>query len=599
MSDALEIKVRYADPPPAEPSATDYRLAIAADGNHPEVKLEARIERPAVIRDALLAVGDVLLSDLRFKARDRADYLKYLLTSGKKVTQAVWDAQKAFLEAQYGEATKEETALDPVLTIDDDAVAIEVFSRDESAYARLELDRAHAFVTADLSKGTAYVDLTQKLLRTIARMRSYRKTTLALAAAPSAPEKTLRVPYRWLRGLSLVQAASTLTSEVFEIAPIDLYNVLFLLRMSRAKKPPRALRYELVPGERPRLVLEPWDRVIEATSGPYRGARPQVVRTFGRNRLNTLARLLPHAKSVSVHLAGAGLPAFYVVRLEEATFTLALSGWTESGWSGAASFDLLTSEGVDERLVEEVSRSIAAAPKSLDQLASALGRDRQTVRRAVLRLFERGTAVHDLARGLIRARMLAGKPLDTAKMRYGSKQEEQAHRLLGAKDAVKLVRVHDLGAEGTGIDGEIDDERAHRTYKTSFTIDREGRAAKASCTCPHFRRAGLREGPCEHMIALRLKHARERAALEEARGTEAGRKLIRAETRTLIRREKGKLTTYHVSLDDRRVTLRFGEHPERMRMERLFFRTAERARAEYFQRLSELAEKRFIDADAP
>jgi hypothetical protein len=515
------------------------------------------------------------------------------------VTQAVWDSQKAFLEAQYGEARREESPLDPIVTIDDDAVAIEVFSRDESAYARLALDRARAFTPASGVNGTTYVEITPRLLKTIARMRSYRPASLELAPVPAAPERIVRVPYRWLRGFGMVQAASTLPGETFEIAPIDLYNVLFSLRMSRAKKPPRALRYELVPGERPRIVLEPWDRVIEATSGPHRGPRPQVVRTFGRDRLNTLARLLPHAQSISVHLAGPGLPAFYVVRLEEGSFTLALSGWTESGWSSSASFDLLSPEGAELELVEAIRTELAAGPKSFDALAARFSRDRASIRRAVLRLLQEGAAVHDLAGGVVRRRSLAGRPLDLERVRYGSPAEEHAHRLLAVPNAVRLVRVHDLGADGTAIDGELDDQRAHRSYKTSFTIDRESRAAKASCTCPLFRRSGLREGPCEHMIALRLKHARERAALEEARGTEEGRKLIRAETRTLIRREKGELTTYQLSLDDRRVTIRFGEKMDAMRMERLFFRTEDAARAEYFSRLSELADKRFIDVDAP
>ena len=42
-----------------------------------------------------VAIGDVLASDLRFKARDRADYLAYLLSKGKGVSKQVWDAHKA------------------------------------------------------------------------------------------------------------------------------------------------------------------------------------------------------------------------------------------------------------------------------------------------------------------------------------------------------------------------------------------------------------------------------------------------------------------------------------------------------------------------
>ena len=79
--------------------------------------------------------------------------------------------------------------------------------------------------------------------------------------------------------------------------------------------------------------------------------------------------------------------------------------------------------------------------------------------------------------------------------------------------------------------------------------DREGRTVKASCTCHDFRRAGLKQGPCPHMIALRLRYAREQAALEQARETPEGRKLIRAETRTLTRRQGERVLSYRISLD--------------------------------------------------
>ncbi len=100
------------------------------------------------------------------------------------------------------------------------------------------------------------------------------------------------------------------------------------------------------------------------------------------------------------------------------------------------------------------------------------------------------------------------------------------------------------------------------------------------------------------MIAIRLLYAREQAALEKARNTPEGRKLIRAETRTLIQRARGAATIYRVSLSERQVTIRWGDHPERMRMNRIFFNTSEEAREEYFRRLEACADRGFIDASA-
>ena len=593
-----ELTVRYAETPDPGTSDDAFHLFLPSDGVRSEVRLRATLERPGVVRDALLTLGEVLASDLRFRAQDRSDYLAYLLSKGKRATKELWDAQKAFLEARYSEAAQESGPLDPLLSVDQGGLALEVFSADESAYARLHLKQGAAYQAQEQSAGTSYLRLSPEVLRAINRMRSYRASTLELAPSDGGTEQAVRVPYRWIRAFGQVQAASTLPATSFEIEPVDLYNVLLTLRMCKAKKPPRALRYELVPGEPPRLVLEPWDTVLVSRGGAYTGDLPQVVRTWGRKRLSVLSRLLPHAKRVTVHLVGAGLPAFYVLDLGDATLTLALSGWTDSGWAGIATFDLLVAGGADELLEAQVQKELQAGPATLAALAQATGREGVEVRQALLQLIQRGQVLHDLAGGVFCHRPLFSAPLDLEALRYRDAREEEAHRLLEIEGQVRLTRVHDLGAEGRRIEGEVEDRQAHRTYQASFTIDREGRTVDASCTSPQFRRAGLREGPTVPMIALRLLYVREQTRLEQARGTEAGRQLIRAETRTLIRREAAAATTFRVSLDDRQVLLRWGPRPDAMRMQRLFFNSAEEARQDYFGRLERLGRKGYIDASA-
>lgn len=593
-----EVRVRYGAAPEAITEDDHFRLRLPTDGLRSGARLSARLERPGVVRDALLTMGEILSSDLRRKAQDRADYLAYLLGSGKKVTAQIWEAQKAFLELKYGEAAQQEQPLDPLLTIDERGLSLEVFSADESAYARLTLHAGSAYEALDSQPGITHLALGDDLVAALSRMRSYRASTLELAPSEGGTERSLRVPYRWIRAFGQVQAASTLPADVFELAPVDLYNVLLALRMRRATKPPRALRYELVPGELPRLVLEPWDLVLEGSGEVYQGSRPQVVRTWGRKRLQVLSRLLPHTRRITVHLVGGGLPAFYVLDLGDATLTLALSGWTDSGWAGIATFDLLAAGTIDEVLGKKVAQALAAGPQTLEALASATKRKPNEVRQALLAEMQRGRVVHDLAAGQFAWRELFSAPLDEEELRFRDEREREAHRLLAEKKQVRLTRVHDLGGEGVRIEGEVEDKQAHRTYKTSFTIDREGRTVDASCSSPQFRRAGLREGPTTPMIALRLLYAREQAELERARGTAAGRALIRAETRTLVRRDRRGATIYRLSLDERQVVVRWGERVDRLRSHRLFFGDADAARSEYFGRLERLADKGFIDASA-
>jgi hypothetical protein len=599
VSDRVDVPVGFA--PVRVQAAPDggMRVAIATDANRSAAQLAARLHRPGVVRDALMALGDALGSDLRRKANDRADYLQYLISRGKGVSKAVWDAQKEYLALQYSAAAKQDEPLDPVLTISPDALRIEVMSRDESTYAQLVLRRPAAFVDADHGAErsdvhrdhTTFVALDAAAFAAIARVRAYRTTTLELAPSAAPTATTRRVPMRWLRAFGQMQAASLLAVDSFELSPVDLYNVLLALRMRKAKTAPRGLRYELVPGERPRLVLEPWDLVVHGTGGAYRGSSPRVIRTWGRNRLAVLSRVLPHARRVTVSVAGPGLPALYSIDLGDASLSLALSGWTDAGWAGISTFDLLAADD-DPTSVDAL---VAALPASLDELVAKLGRSRGEVRRALLAACAQLRVGHDLATGQIFARPLLAQPLPENALKFSSAREAAAHRLLAEASAVTLTKVADT-PEGRAIEGQVVDAKAHRTFYPAFSIDREGRTSAASCTCSAFRRAGIKEGPCEHMLALRVLLAREEARLEADRQTPEGRARITAETRTLLRRTTAGAETYRISLDGKNVVSRFGAGSASPRLQHLRFSSLDAARAAYFARLAELATKGYLDA---
>jgi hypothetical protein len=574
------------------------RVVIPTDSERGDVAIAARLHRPGVVRDALLALGDVLATDLVRKPTDRADYLAYLIARGKGVGKQVWDAQKEYLALQYAAAGDRAEPLEPVLTVTADALRFEAMSRDESTYAQLALRRPAALVDAAHpgdgggATGTTQIDLAGALAA-IARIRSYRPTTLALAPAEAPVARPGAVPLRWLRAFGQMQAASLLAADRFELAPIDLYNVLMALRMRKARRAPRGLRYELVPGEPPRLVLEPWELVIHATGGAYRGAQPRVVRTWGRARLGVLARVLPHARALAVEVAGHGLPSRYVVDLGDATLALALSGWTDAGWAGISTFDLLAADD-DPRAVDAV---VAALDRPLDlaALAARVGRPGAEVRRTLLAALSQLRVGHDLATGELYARPLTQVAVAPHALAFRDAREAAAHRLLAEEAAVALTKVADDGADGRAIEGQVVDGKAHRTYYPAFTLDPEGRTAAASCTCSAFRRAGLKEGPCEHMIALRVRYAREQARLEAARQTPEGRAQITAETRVLTRRTARGAEGYRLSLDGRALVARFGA-ADAPRVQRLRFDSVAEARAAYFERLATLAKKGYLDA---
>ena len=136
-------------------------------------------------------------------------------------------------------------------------------------------------------------------------MRSYRRTrfdidpsgfAVATDGGPGHIEKKIDLPESWVKGFLQVHSAMSLGLTRFRMAPVDLYNIGRFLRRRKAKASPRALRYELEPGEPVRAVLEPWEHVIELSpaarrrrswtdAGVYEGSKPLTVRTWGRDRL--------------------------------------------------------------------------------------------------------------------------------------------------------------------------------------------------------------------------------------------------------------------------------------------------------------------------
>lgn len=610
------IAVSYAARSELMQSGSGANLLLALDGARGPVGVNGQVRDPALLRDALLTAVTVLGSDLRYKGKDRAAYLAYLAKQGKRATAAIWEAQKMFLDESLATDEKPGAVLPPLLTVHPDEVSLEVFSQDESAYARLSF-ASELFSERQVAHGTSFVDLPPTLIEQLDRLRTHQPVQL-MAGVTRAPgllgeatpfSQSLAVPHGWLRSFLQVQTAATLPAVVCDLAPIDLYNLLFALRTRKTKKSPRALRFELVPGLPPRLILEPWEIVLEGHGAPFAGKAPAVVRTFGRQRLLALARVLPYLKRARALLLGPGMPVFWVLDLGAVTLTLALTGWTENGWASAAAFDALMPSLDAQKRAESASTLLRThGPLPAAELATKLGVSGEELRGAMKLLCLRGEVLFDVATGKYRPRALLAEPLDTTALRYGSPREAQAHRLLGdgspGQGEVKLTKQHEIfgdsGEQSVELSGEVTDKEARRTYVTRFTLDNEGRVREAGCTCPLFKRSALREGPCEHLLALRILYSRQRAQAEALRLTPEGRKLIRAETRTLVRREsEGAETVYRVSLDHRAVRLSWGlRSSEQQRQQRLWFDTDAEARQAYFSRLDALASDGFIDAGA-
>jgi biotin operon repressor len=297
----------------------------------------------------------------------------------------------------------------------------------------------------------------------------------------------------------------SLPATQFDLHPMDIYNICFVLRRHKETTGPRSMRYHLNPGEPVRVVFEPWNIEVVCPRSPYTGTQPQTIRVWGRRRLNILERLIPVAKKFTVHLLGTGMPSFYVADLGDMSFTLGLSGWTANDWAQSGNFDLMAPRAdVDEwtqKLIFDALRE--NWQESPDRLAQRLNLSRTAVLGALSAYTQAGRAIYDLNKQVYRVRELSREPLPMERLRFANEREESATRFL-SQNAVRVTSVTDNGA--LILQGSVNDK--DKTLNPSLTIDKDERIIDAECTCNWHQQNKLYKGPCEHILALRMQHAR-------------------------------------------------------------------------------------------
>jgi SWIM zinc finger len=540
-------------------------VAFATNTLREATFLRGTVKNPLLFRDSLASMYHVVVSDYKYRPRDRLAFFAWLEEQDRKFLASLamrsqnarvrleeLDERLGKLDAARNERLKPfhaarmeyfnyvyenqyelQLLFDPVITVHPDEVSFEAFSRDESTYARLAAKYDLFDKVNEQECGTTNIDFSTKLHTELERMRSYRTTRFdidpggftATTDGSVMREKKIDLPDSWVMGFHQVHSTMTLGLTKFSMAPVDLFNICRYLRRRRARTSPRALRYELTPGQRVKAILEPWDHVIELSgSEPFAGPKPLKIRTWGRDRLRVLARLLPVCHRVDVYLAGQGLPSIYVLDLGPVLFTLGLSGWTDNDWTGGvAKFDLLS-----RRLTAtaaELTTTYEALKKSRlatePQVARSTGLSAEKARAALSYLCQVGRAMYDLGGGVYRHRDLFHGPFSAAeaaaavrKAEVPTSPQEKSARDIFEQGGVRIIARRPVSG-GYKLSGSARGGFDPARVRPLLHVDNEGRIVEAECTCAFFKKSGLAKGPCEHILALRLAHM---SRLEEEQG---------------------------------------------------------------------------------
>jgi hypothetical protein len=517
-------------------------LALVPNLARAPVGFTGEISEPVRFREAISALHDVVIGDLRRPRRDRTAYRAWLarrdaedaalgkaafdravseeerrLTAGampagleadfRREHARYWRARRrwaAELAAHDPELFRHLVPCDPVVTVAPDAVLFECFSKDEASYGCLSVDRDGFRGAGDAALGTTNVDYSMALYDHFQTLRSDRPTRLEVepgggevaTGGAAVREEKIDLPASWLRGFGQLQAAMALPARRLELSTDVVYSILAYLRRHRERTGPRALRFELAPGAPPRVVLEPWGVTLVSRGRAYDGAA-ETLRVWGRRRLMAFARALPLAERFDVALLGTGLPSVWVARLGAMRLTLALSGWTANDWTRGAALDqhfagFVAHPGAVDRLARHLAQVHVAR---LPDLVAKAGEDEQIVLGSLHELARRGQLAYDFATGLYRWRAILDAALTDEML--GPEPEE----IVAGRALVSEVSVPRETAAG---DKRLVVARVGGTACEAL-IDADGALSRARCTCSYFHRMRLRGGPCRHLLALRLR----------------------------------------------------------------------------------------------
>ncbi len=427
----------------------------------------------------------------------------------------LWQAKRKYWSWLYDKNKALWYILDPVVSVHPDGVIFEVFSRDESSYGRVTVPTANLQTLGETVFGTTNVDYSKRLADEMRRVRDYRPAFLGVGAegvsvATSAGdqfEKKIDLPPSWVRGFLQVQSASSLPGTHLKLSASTIAEILLAMRQNHEAGGPRSLRFKLVDGEKPVVVVEPWNIEIREFEYSFAG-ESQEIRIWGRRRLFALENLLPHAQSVEIKLLGSGMPSYWSVEQQGHRFDLGLSGWTENDWAAAARFDLLSSlksvsQGDMEVAASQLEKNLAL---SGEELASRSDLSREAATAALQQLCREGRAMFDMQTARYRWRQLLAFPAplgeDDKKLQSARKLIQDGNvkcRDISADDDLpeflarfveKGLRLFEAKVKTTG-----------GLFEPTIGLDADGRAAFAQCTCGEFRQNKLRKGPCAHILA--------------------------------------------------------------------------------------------------
>jgi hypothetical protein len=373
--------------------------------------------------------------------------------------------------------------LDPVLTSNEELLRLEGFSGCCGVYARVDLP-AEFFDGNCRGRGTTNVDFNTPMRNALKRLRdqddikfSVGKDEVVLAKGNEKTiEKKVKLPVRWIKGFSEVQAYQPRLSLTMETSAAEALR--FVRSLPKSAKP-----------KMPSYVVSA-ARSIRLSQRPSKGA----VRILGTHRVKVIETLLARAKSLRIWADTDSGTSAWEVRFAVGSFFLMISPEVERGFSGEGQvLAELAAPPSDLVLANVRARLKWQSQIDTGGISGELGLSAKEVASALSVLGTRGLAGFDVTSGRYFHREL---PFDLDRV------EEMQPRLKSARKLVEAGEIRVVATE-TASDIIYEVPGTDTTHRVKLTEDQDG------CTCPWFSKHLGQRGPCKHILAARLVHDRD------------------------------------------------------------------------------------------
>jgi hypothetical protein len=438
VSAALDFTYQYAFPSSVAPSGTGKpRLALATcDADHARPHFfDGRVRQPRIMGEMLYTLSDVVRTHFFLPMPEIRD---------------------------------------PVLTSNEQLLRLEGFSGCCGVYARVDLP-AEAFDGECHGRGTTNVDFNTDMRNALLRLRDEEDVQFAVGADEvvlsrgnqKTVEKKVKLPLRWIKGFSEVQAYQPRLELKMEVNSAEALR--FVRTLPKAAKP-KMPSYAVYAGRSMRL-----------SQRHQKGAVP----ILGTHRVKVIEGLLPRAQSLKVWADDDSGASAWEVCYPIGCFFLMISPEVFRGFSGEGQMLSALANPPSDLVISKVRASMKwQSQLDAARLAGDLGLGQAEVEGALAVLGSRGLAGFDATTQQYFHREL---PFDLDKVEEMQPRLGNARKLIEAGQVKCLPDGATYEVQGTGT--------IHRVHLS---------ADQQSCTCPWFSKYLGQRGPCKHILAASI-----------------------------------------------------------------------------------------------